>query len=551
MKLTSFKTILLPLFISVIYFIFNINFIINHNFNEDAYILFRYADMFNKGYGITYYPNASPIEGATDFLWLMLIIFVSKLGLDIGTSAILLNSVGVFIITYILLAKISSINKPLFRYLFGVISLIWILFYPLLAALGGFSVMLYCGLFILPLFLIDQRKLLEYIPLFSLILALFRPDGVLLGIGLSCVSLFSIIKSKNNILLRRFLITSVSAVILGLLYFIWRYNYFGNLLPLPLYVKQTAGFVSSFVQNFYLSFGYKHIYLYLIAFAILVLLNFKLAKNKLILLFPAFLLFIMISGSHQSQNIGFRFQSTIIISMIYVTVSILVNVLNNPNGKNKMFYLFIPLLFLISGKKVIDELIFYYSSNSKSISIPEFVYRFSNEVLDGNEVLAITEAGYYSFYQQKGNKLIDLVGLNTPDIAINSLNENYYNKLSPDIIYFMRENKIDPSKFNRKLYYLVKDKQEFYSSYDTRAIREQAKLSKVPLATIQSIDYLNHNWDNYDVYFIRYRKNAPNRLSEYVIALKKSLNKSNKMETLLDSLQNTNKEKGYFDLLDE
>ena len=50
--------------------------------------------MFNKGYGITFYPNAVPIEGATDFLWLVCIIATSKLGLDIGTSAVILIVLG-------------------------------------------------------------------------------------------------------------------------------------------------------------------------------------------------------------------------------------------------------------------------------------------------------------------------------------------------------------------------------------------------------------------------------------------------------------------------
>ena len=46
---------------------------------------------------LTYYPNVtSSIEGATDFLLFIMIIGISKLGFDIGTSAIILNSVGFF-----------------------------------------------------------------------------------------------------------------------------------------------------------------------------------------------------------------------------------------------------------------------------------------------------------------------------------------------------------------------------------------------------------------------------------------------------------------------
>ena len=97
--------------LKIIYFLYNSHLLSYSHFDEDAYILFRYADMFNKGYGITFYPNAVPIEGATDFLWLVCIIATSKLGLDIGTSAVILKSIGVFGITYIFILLLSETIK--------------------------------------------------------------------------------------------------------------------------------------------------------------------------------------------------------------------------------------------------------------------------------------------------------------------------------------------------------------------------------------------------------------------------------------------------------
>lgn len=151
MKTSSY---FLAFLIAVTYLAFNISVISYSHFDEDAYILYRYADMFNKGYGITYYPNASPIEGATDFLWLIMIIGISKLGFDIGTSAIILNSVGVFLVTLFLSNVLSKFNVVSDKIIFGSIAVFWLLFYPTMAALGGFSVLLYCGLFIIPLYYI-------------------------------------------------------------------------------------------------------------------------------------------------------------------------------------------------------------------------------------------------------------------------------------------------------------------------------------------------------------------------------------------------------------
>ena len=125
---------LLSLIIATLYFLFNRYAV--QNFDEDAYILYRYVDMFNKGYGITYYPGAQPIEGATDFLWLVMLIGISKLGFDVGTAAILLNSIGVFIVNFILLKLIFRIENITQRIFFASISILWLLFYPFIAAIG-------------------------------------------------------------------------------------------------------------------------------------------------------------------------------------------------------------------------------------------------------------------------------------------------------------------------------------------------------------------------------------------------------------------------------
>lgn len=547
-KLFNKLHLLFPLLLAILYFVFNKIFIIKNHFNEDAYILFRYADMFNKGYGITYFPHGEPIEGATDFLWLIFIIIFSKIGIDIGTSAMILNSIGVFIICYIftLLAKESE-NK-LIKIVLFIVSILWILFYPVIAALGGFSVMLYCALFIIPLYLVDKNKYLEFIPLFAIILGLFRPDGVLLGMGLSILSLYFILKEKKW-LLNKFLLNSFIALTIGVIYFVWRYNYFGNLLPLPLYVKQAAGFSNSFWNNFRLSFTYKHIYIYLFIFLAVGFLNFKILKKKFILLIPSILLFLFLSSSHQSQNIGFRFQSTIIIALIYVSCSILSEI-NQKHLKHKFWiYLLLPFFYLLAGTKVINEIRYSYLKINKDLSIPDFVFEISNKLLKGDELIALTEAGYFSFFQQKDNQLIDLVGLNTPYTAINQLNQTYYDSISPDLIYYMRENTFSPSLFNGKLYAKLDQLEVFNSSYNIPIIQEQAKYSKVPLATLESIKYLNRNWGDYDVYFIRYRKNDPNRISEYTLAVKKDLDISEGLETLLDELQNKNSNKTYYDLI--
>ena len=113
--------------IAILFLIFNFILISNGHFHEDAYILFIYVENFVNGNGITYYSDGPHIEGATDFLWLMLLIFLVKLGLNVGTSVILLNSVGVFIISYLLNIEISNTkikNKKLLLLLYPFVFLL-------------------------------------------------------------------------------------------------------------------------------------------------------------------------------------------------------------------------------------------------------------------------------------------------------------------------------------------------------------------------------------------------------------------------------------------
>ena len=105
-----------------------------------------------------------------------------------------------------------------------------------------------------------------------------------------------------------------------------------------------------------------------------------------------------------------------------------------------------------------------------------------------------------------------------------------------------------PNEFNNKLYKKVETVAEFQNAYDLNEIWNLAKYSKVPLATQQSIIYLSKHWNEYDVYFLRYRKD-PYRISEYTFALKKELKNSQNFEKLLDSLKSNSKSLTYYDLI--
>ena len=59
--------------------------------SEDAYITFRYARNLAEGHGLVWNPGEDPVEGSTEFLWVMLVAGGSKLGPGVETVAWGLN----------------------------------------------------------------------------------------------------------------------------------------------------------------------------------------------------------------------------------------------------------------------------------------------------------------------------------------------------------------------------------------------------------------------------------------------------------------------------
>jgi hypothetical protein len=75
---------------------------------EDAYIMFRYADHVAQGRGIVFNPAGPPAEGATDFLWMIMLSAVEAIGFDVAVGAVVLNAVGAGLAGFVLAKVISG-----------------------------------------------------------------------------------------------------------------------------------------------------------------------------------------------------------------------------------------------------------------------------------------------------------------------------------------------------------------------------------------------------------------------------------------------------------
>jgi len=530
--------------IATLFFIFNFILISNGHFHEDAYILFTYVENFINGNGITYYPGGPHIEGATDFLWFVLLIFLGKIGLNVGTAAILLNSMGVFIISYLLNIEISNSkikNKELLLLLYPFVFL-WIFQHPLIAAVGGFSVFLYMALILLAFVSVYKEKYILYTPYIGLIIALFRPDGVIIGIGFALIGLYIAYRSGQT---KRYLVGIIFGLVVGISYFIWRYNYFGNLLPLPLYVKGHGSLTAGLANNY--TWIIRNLYL-LVPLLFLAIFNKKI-KYYLFLSSPVIILFIILIAATQSQNVGYRFQAPILIISYYILVLLIVEFIETHTIPKFVKFLFIVYVlgFMLLGLK--------YLYGTRSIVRFNYINQVPlaiNANLPDGATIALTEAGRMAYWNQSGNhEIIDLVGLNSEFPAKNTISIKYLEKLSPEMMMYHQAGRLNTKwlkDYNEEVVCLTDIDKKFLINKKIYTDIERASMSKVDNASIVATQYLQQHFDEYDIFIVDYTEH---KSYSHVYAFKKTMHLRDIINTVLQESFQRKTALSYYEMIDE
>ncbi len=525
------KNIIISLVVSIIYLIINYSYIKHFYFDEDAYIMFRYVEMFLKGYGITYYPGGEHLEGATDFLWFIFLSILGKVHIDVGIASFFLNTIGVFMITYVIATIIINSKEKILIILLLPFTILWFSFSPLFAALGGFSVYLYCGFILLTLHLLNIEKKILWIPILSIIIGLFRPDGVILGMCFTLIGWYLCKKEEIN----KYFINIIIALIIGVSYFIWRYNYFGELLPLPLYVKQSKSIWHSIKLNMYDIVSIASI-LGTVLFSFCFFLQTKKNKKKIfILTIPLILFFTILSLAHQSQNIASRFQAPVMYMGYYLLIVMIINIIKE---KIKFRYLYVASFYLLIAASAYSTIMYlrYTTDVNEGTYMNTFPKKFSKYILKDNETVALTEAGRLAYWMRdKPVKIIDLVGLNTKYTAKHPLTAEYIDKIDPDVIMVF----INLTFTGDQNIYWIKDKKTMKKSLYALGIEKEHQ------AMMTTGGYIVDHWDEYDVFFVKFLK----YYYLHIYAIKKDKNKSELLYKLLN--ESFGEYQSYFDLKKE
>ena len=409
--------------------------------HEDAYILFKYSENLALGNGIAYNPDGPPASGATDFLWMISIAVLNVIGFNSAVAAYLLNAGGIGLIVFTLLRLSWSVNKLTDRLILGsVITAITITSSFASAGLAGFSAPVFAAasVFMFALYLSPQRHQ-QKMPFFSLIIGLIRPDGVFLGIGFWALSLLKLKNDKEH--LQKFLLYTGACVLVGAIYILFRYAYFGYILPLPLMAKTHVSGTWAYAWLANLSiFPLPSLALS----ALIVGLIVKGSDNKnvrgmIAAALPFALHLIALSFSQRTQNVDLRFFAPEYGALLVACTFLIRYVYVYTNRNMWMLSVLIAgsLISLKNGGAIsnrIEYLKGYEETKLMNHSyINVFPYILQNN-MSGDLNIVVTEAGRFPYWLE-GN-YTDVIGLNSYQFAKELGSIESIREIGPDMIFY-------------------------------------------------------------------------------------------------------------------
>ncbi|MCD6163804.1 MAG: hypothetical protein J7K40_15515 [candidate division Zixibacteria bacterium] len=234
------KIIIIVLLLCFAFLIFEA--VIFNNTWDDAYISYRYAKNFAENSGLVFNVGEY-VEGYTTFLWVFILGLLAKLGFDIpsiGKILCVLFGLGTVMITYLIGRKLDK------KY-----SAAAVLAALLLTFRIDYGVHFQSGMetsfhvFMLSLAFYSYMKRYKYSFLvtgfLAALLPLIHPEGILFAVAIIINELLQVKNGNLKKQLKNILVFILPIIVILLTHLLWRYSYYGDLLPNTFYTK-TPGF---------------------------------------------------------------------------------------------------------------------------------------------------------------------------------------------------------------------------------------------------------------------------------------------------------------------
>lgn len=434
---------------------------------EDAYILFRYAENLASGDGIAFNPGGERAEGATDFLWLVGVAAVAAAGADVAVAALAWNALGAGLLAWLLarpVLRAPGVGGP-WRWACAVLPLAVVASDGALAGYVGFSSMLFPAACVgLAALAADGRgATLRAVPWLGLAVALFRPEGVVVGGVATAVGALRAHRAGD---LSRYAGAAVLAALGGAAYFAGRALYFGEWLPLPLQVKGRGApavegpgalglgawsqRLPGLLPNLYWIARPEGPLPPLVATALIGLGWLRRERaawgTAAALALPFVALYAVLLFPVQSQNVHWRFQAPVFAGLLYALFRAAGAALARAAGTSGRAAVVACLLAgtLPWAVPVVSQL--------ASLRRPAGDYMNTFAALLGahltrDDVVVLTEAGRVPFWTDA--RVIDVAGLNTPAMAAAPPRLADLRALAPDVVFFHHAGTLDPTVLKR------------------------------------------------------------------------------------------------------
>ncbi len=428
---------------------------------EDAAMIMRYAQHLAGGHGIVWNIGEAPVDGATDFLFMVASAALIKLGFTVGQAV---RGIG-FAAHLFTVLLVYWTNRRIHD---GNIALSLLSGLYLAVGTGLSYVSAYFGTpffalaaastWTLGLLLMKEENprwwLSLAFALSGLVTGLIRPEGVILA-SLILLAIIFMRGLKNSISI--IVIFGVVFLTLGGAYFIWRWNYFGYPLPNPFYKKGEGGwswdtFNKSMLNE--LRLALPVVFAFILGFR-----SDKTVKQTVAYLIPILGFAAAFGLISDEMNYGARFQYAVVPIALMSWIPLLgvgrveagdrsasyrdplLEALNQLSVKDRRVY-------LVAGVALFASLVYYswfqncflalYQQSCDRPYERDGRLEMAQMLADyrgKGYVIATTEAGLIPYYS--GWDAIDTWGLNDQFIAHNgSITVEYLDKYKPEIIMF-------------------------------------------------------------------------------------------------------------------
>ena len=401
---------------------------------DDAYISFRYGKNFISGNGLVY-NTGEYVEGYTNFLWTVVTSPFTKIkSIDISIFAL---SIGLLlsIFNIYLLTKITKQFLSIFPLKPSYLILLPAIFFVLddsiaFWAIGGMEFPMYT-LFILAAtyfyFRINNAgNNYLFMSLFLMLCTLTRPEGNMIFV----ITMFHFLLYRNSVKQwkRKFIIVSLVYVLFAVLYYGYKYLYYGQLIPNTFYAKG----VTDFTMNLLLGFKYlalcigTRLYVFIFILFIPFKKVFKDFKQSYLILFSiVYITYLLVVGG--DWMIANRFFVPIIPFLYILSTIGIINTVNKITSLGSK-YEKIRDKIINTGVVVLGILLFTVTLSLleyKELIIKDENYKYEQQWsmfgkwlknnVSPETVIAVGPAGKIPYYSELYT--IDMWGLNNDYIA--------------------------------------------------------------------------------------------------------------------------------------